>query len=545
MIVMKNNNYKSSKGILPSKKMLCTASLLISKEIEKYIQKKENQLVDKLQQAGFLSTKLTVRQADKLEEELTNILQSHNEEFISLLKKYQKQGKTLEDVLNALPNFNQSRATAVKSAINTAVYNNLTEMIPKVANKYLKNIDGELEIKQMTQTTTNWIKLWSSELADIMRINTEDILRNTLIDGINGGIGIDEISRNMVDNGALKTRIRARTTAVTEVLTANRVASNEAIIQSPETDRKQWKHSGSYRIAPRENHIKMNGQVVLKTQPFKMIGADGKTYYPMIPGDTSLPPAERINCHCIVSPVLDDSVFNMPLEERQALQQKCIQEYDEFNGLNTGNSLDNSQESGIMNSEREDSPRKNKTSSDAVDWSVIQSDEYSRKFAKLSNDKKVCSSIETRAKWALNNRDGFNTEEIYAVNLTDGSEIARVTNQHNKLGVKRTPQFISKINEIDNKGQNILLLHNHPNGFPPSISDINLLFESNNVSGITVGHNGSIYYYTKPKMKINPIDYQTMIRHYMDQYSNLEEADCIEYSLFSLQEKFGFIIKKL
>ena len=106
MIVMKNNDFKSSKRILPSKKMLCTASLLISKEIEKYIQKKENQLVDKLQQAGFLSTKLTVRQADKLEEELTNILQSHNEEFISLLKKYQEQGKTLEDVLNALPNFN-------------------------------------------------------------------------------------------------------------------------------------------------------------------------------------------------------------------------------------------------------------------------------------------------------------------------------------------------------------------------------------------------------------------------------------------------------
>lgn len=353
-MIVKNNNYKSSKRILPSKKMLCTASLLISKEIEKYIQKKENQLVDKLQQAGFLSTKLTVRQADKLEEELTNILQSHNEEFISLLKKYQERGKTLEDVLNALPNFNQSRATAVKSAINTAVYNNLTEMIPKVANKYLKNIDGELEIKQMTKTTVNWIKTWSKDLADIMNINTEEMLRNTLVNGINGGIGIDEISRNMVDNGALKTRVRARTTAVTEVLTANRMAAQEAIIQSPETDRKRWKHTGSYKIGPRENHIKMNGQVVLKTQPFKMIGADGKTYYPMIPGDTSLPPAERINCHCMFAAVLDDSVFNMTLEERQALQQKCIQEYDEFNGLNTDNSLDNSQESGIIQSEEED-----------------------------------------------------------------------------------------------------------------------------------------------------------------------------------------------
>lgn len=483
MIVMKNNDFKSSKRILPSKKMLCTASLLISKEIEKYIQKKENQLVDKLQQAGFLSTKLTVRQADKLEEELTNILQSHNEEFISLLKKYQEQGKTLEDVLNALPNFNQSRATAVKSAINTAVYNNLTEMIPKVANKYLKNIDGELEIKQMTKTTVNWIKTWSKNLADIMNINTEEMLRNTLVNGINGGIGIDEISRNMVDNGALKTRVRARTTAVTEVLTANRIAAQEAIIQAPETNRKQWKHSGSYKIKPRENHIKMNGQVVLKTQPFKMIGADGKTYYPMIPGDTSLPPAERINCHCIVSPVLDDSVFNMTLEERQALQQKCIQEYDEFNGLNTENSLDNSQESGIME-EHSDKPITKITENAINRVPKVNIEGYSEE---------QCLEIQKQHKELLKySRDNNNDNEVAFV----------FGSSYNEKSKRK--EFLGSDDEIDFgnnlSGKDLLIMHNHPRNSSYSFNDIVEFISNKKIKTLTiVKNNGNIETLTKLK----------------------------------------------
>lgn len=46
----------------------------------------------------------------------------------------------------------------------------------------------------------------------------------------------------------------------------------------------------------------------------------------------------------------------------------------------------------------ESSPRKMKDISCAVDWNIIQSDAYSERFTALSNDKKVSSAIETRAK---------------------------------------------------------------------------------------------------------------------------------------------------
>ena len=129
----------------------------------------------------------------------------------------------------------------------------------------------------------------------------------------------------------------------------------------------------------------------------------------------------------------------------------------------------------------------------AVDWNIIQSDAYSERFTALSNDKKVSSAIETRAKWALNNRDGADTEEIYAISLFDGHEVGRITNQHIKSAVRRTEKFTRELDAADSSGEKVLLLHNHPKGLPPSISDINALYRNKNVAGITVGHNGSIY----------------------------------------------------
>lgn len=191
--------------------------------------------------------------------------------------------------------------------------------------------------------------------------------------------------------------------------------------------------------------------------------------------------------------------------------------------------------------ENELSPRKSKETANAVNWEIIQSDEYSKKFSKLSSDKKISSAIETRAKWALNNRDGMSSEELYAISLRDGREICRITDQYYESAVKRTEDFSKKLDNADKSGDNIILLHNHPKGLPPSIADINNLMRNKNVIGITVGHDGSVYKYTRPKVEINEIDYYVKLRH----YKNLNESDCIEQALIDLQEKFGFTIERL
>lgn len=141
-------------------------------------------------------------------------------------------------------------------------------------------------------------------------------------------LGLGEFTRSILDSGIRDEYYKARRVAVTEVLRAHSVAQQEAFMQSPAVEEKMWKHTGAYRNDPRKNHMDMDGQRVPKDQPFELRGIKGGTYYPMYPRDSSLPPEESINCHCISQPVVSAEVLGLSLEERQRLQQQAIEEMD-------------------------------------------------------------------------------------------------------------------------------------------------------------------------------------------------------------------------
>ena len=221
-------------------------------------------------------------------------------------------------------------------------------------------------------------------------------------------------------------------------------------------------------------------------------------------------------------------------------QTASVDNASELNVANSAGQLEKSEKSGIIK-EMEYSPRRMIKGNCSVDWSKVHSSEYRKRLSFISDNDKVVDSINTRAKWALNNREGVKTEELYAINLDDGTEIAKIIDQHFESSVKRTTEFTRKLNDADSKGNNVLLIHNHPQGLPPSISDINALFDNKNVSGLTIGHDGSLYYYTKPKIKIPEFDYNVRLRHYKE----YDEVTNIEKALEDLQKQFGFTFKKL
>lgn len=188
----------------------------------------------------------------------------------------------------------------------------------------------------------------------------------------------------------------------------------------------------------------------------------------------------------------------------------------------------------------EQSPRPRKTSSYAVDWEAVQKPAYAAKFDKLSTSSEANRAVHTRARWALNNRDGSKTEEIYAVDMRNGSEIARITDQHYAQGVRRTSQFDINLRTAAESGADIMLIHNHPAGMPPSVSDINLLLGTK-LRGITVGHNGSVYYYTAPKKIIPREDFEVAIRKHKE-YTVITGY---EKALQDLAKIYGFTFTKL
>lgn len=191
--------------------------------------------------------------------------------------------------------------------------------------------------------------------------------------------------------------------------------------------------------------------------------------------------------------------------------------------------------------EKEESPRKTGAKPFDVNWAVIQSREYAEKFKQLSDSETVSKAIHTRAVWALNNRTGKNTEELYAIDLKTGKEIASVLKQNIEFGIERTKSFSKKLQNADENRQEILLIHNHPRGLPPSIGDINALLNTKHASGITVGHDGSVYYYTRPNNEISRSDYNIA----MHRYNKYSEATNIEKALIDLSSVYGFTIKKL
>jgi hypothetical protein len=196
--------------------------------------------------------------------------------------------------------------------------------MPKLTTSYIKRIDSELVVTQITQRTTAWIEEWSEELGRLMKLTTHREIENLLTMHLRDGKSVADLARAFMESGTREEYYRARTASLTEMLRAHSVAQQEAIIQNPAVDIKEWVHTGSYRNNPRENHVKISGDKARKDQPFSLTGADGNLYFPMYPRDICLPPSESINCHCIHRGIANEDVLGLSYEERLKLQEEAI-----------------------------------------------------------------------------------------------------------------------------------------------------------------------------------------------------------------------------
>ena len=198
-----------------------------------------------------------------------------------------------------------------------------------LASEYIAQTDADLTVETVSKRTTSWVKSWSWELADLMKLDGHTMIETILTKGVEEGQSVAEVTQAILDSGIRDEYFRARRVAVTETLRAHSVASQEAMMQSPAVEEKEWKHTGAYRNAPRQNHVDMNGQRVGKAERFTLKGADGKTHTPMYPRDPDLPPGESVNCHCITQAIVSEEVLGLPIEERRQLQAEAIAEMDE------------------------------------------------------------------------------------------------------------------------------------------------------------------------------------------------------------------------
>jgi hypothetical protein len=287
--------------------------------IDAYLQKSDDDLKKQLQGEGFIEPEYTVDKINEVERKIEEAL--HRE--LSAVERALAECISLETFNELLWPDVKQRDTLAED-LGEIFEDYLGKVVPQLSDAYLLQTDKALVTGFCTDRTTAWIESWSRELGEMMKLTSHEEIGKILTEQLKKGAGIAETARAIQESGIRETYTRARTTALTETLRAHNVAHQESMIQAPAVTHKRWRHTGSFRNTPRENHVAMDGQIVPKDQPFVMQGRSGATYAPQYPVDSSLPAEESINCHCLAQEVTDLDIMQLPEEDRQKLQLEAI-----------------------------------------------------------------------------------------------------------------------------------------------------------------------------------------------------------------------------
>lgn len=279
---------------------------------------------------------------------------------------------------------------------------------------------------------------------------------------------------------------------------------------------------------------------------------DGKVFdlKDMEPGVTA--PPFHPNCRSCTAPYYDDSEFENDEDFKSFVGERAARDeegkyytvpanttYKEWYKGFVGEKAE-SEKSGFKESSNR--TKRSSKSEYGVNWSSVKSNEFTHKFDSISNNPKANKLACEHARKMLSNRDGKYTEEIYAISLTTGRDIASITDQHNKFGVSRTERFTRLVSNARANGEQILYIHNHPRGLPPSIEDLNEIFEEPDSLGITVGHNGNVYLYSAPDKLIENFDVSVANRKMSDYNYDIDND---ELFIEVLSEVTHFKFRKL
>lgn len=293
------------------------------KAIHTYLIKADDDLKQALEDAGFADPTETVKEIDTLESGVTHALQQQTD-YVNQKMRQSVDLETFEKKYwNKVKQQDQTGQTLERVFLTDFKAN-----MPKLISSYSVKIDSALVVSQMTKRTTAWMKLWSKELAHMMNLTSHNEIEGILQTGLSEGSSIAQITHKLRDSDIRNPYVRARRVALTEVLRTHSYAQQEAMMQNPAAVLKEWAHTGAHRNEPRVNHVALNGAIVGKEQPFKLLGQDGMAYAPMFPRDTTLPPGESVNCHCIHRAIVSEEILGLPLEERKRLQEQAIAQDD-------------------------------------------------------------------------------------------------------------------------------------------------------------------------------------------------------------------------
>lgn len=294
--------------------------------IDRLIAKANSDLENSLESEGYVAAKDAVIYINSIEDGITALLNDNTDNLLESLKNEKNVSEFISGTWQQIKG-----NTELPEALEKLFFEKFDEMMHIFTKSWLikevpvlANVDDRI-----TKSGEAFVKEWSSKLADLMHLSTNQQIENILIKAVKNNWSIDDLQKGIEDSGIRECGYRARRVAVTETLRLESYAQLESMIQNPLCYKKRWVHTGQQKGEPRQLHIYtydfggVNGQEVFKREKFKWDG-----YEADCPRDINLPASETVNCHCIMETIQDENIFGMSDDELKNLRQEMMDEAD-------------------------------------------------------------------------------------------------------------------------------------------------------------------------------------------------------------------------
>lgn len=178
-----------------------------------------------------------------------------------------------------------------------------------------------------------------------------------------------------------------------------------------------------------------------------------------------------------------------------------------------------------------------------ADLDYVRSDEFLNKLKRNPMTSHLSDSIARVSRQMLQHRNGTPYEDYYLIDAETGRVVALSNKARKRKGVVYNEQVRKAFKE--NPEQSLVSIHNHPSGYPPSLSDFASLQQrskNNTVKyGLTIGHDGSVYWYSRPNKRIPRSAHEQYVNR-IDKFKKLgyNESVAQEKTLELLSEVFDF-----
>lgn len=140
---------------------------------------------------------------------------------------------------------------------------------------------------------------------------------------------------------------------------------------------------------------------------------------------------------------------------------------------------------------------KSKRNKDRVNWEIVNSPEYKKKFSSITNNEQTNSTLYKKAIDILKDKSGTEYETLHLIDLDTGKVVATSAHTKEPQTVRANKEVLKAVRKA--KPRTLVGIHNHPNSLPPSGSDFSTAKNREYYVGVVACHNGDVWVYKARK----------------------------------------------